>query len=841
MALRTINFYDGYTSATAPDITQVDVNSVVIFADDGAFEAEYTAEEGSLYYNTTIHSLKYYDGTDWQVLANQGDLEDHTTDTTIHFTEAAIDHENILNIGSYSHGDIDGHIADTDIHFTEASIDHENILNVGTNSHTDIDTHIGETTAHGISGDVVGTSDTQDLSAKTFTDAPTFTEIATPSTPASGKQKIYPKTDGKFYRLNDTGEEIELGAGGGGGGGYNYNENDFNLNIDGVSTTNVTHLAISYETSAPILDDGSLKIVKSSSATSSDYVTLLSFTLQPAHFASMFEVELGIKEIATYTDGDASIEIFDGTNTIAVTPAEIYTNTNFTAKYRGTFQTSASATSYQVRLRCNNTNAWTLIVDGFSGSSWYVGPQRGGNSGAVVTDWESYTPTWTTDGATQPTLGNGIVQGWWRKVGSDAEVQFRLKIGSMTNVGLGAFMFSLPSGMVADTSKMTTGVFGSDTGYLVRGSVTLSDASNSTNRTIGVPRYTSGPNTIAIFRIGGGAVGIDSPFVWQVNDQITGSGFIPILGWSSNTVMSEDAGGRDVVFRVRGSAQTISTTDLTKITSWNQIQSDTTNSFDTTNGEYVIPESGFYDFNLNLRLSSANVNETFLGQIVTTQKGQIAATNMSLATDISNNSKILTTNSGPVYLEKGDKVYTQVRSTTDNSYEVANSVYSNFSGAKRSSPVQIAASEKVYVHYQTDTTQAITNAGVIVDFEDKIADTHGAVTTGASWKFTAPRAGYYKIDTMTTLTIAGAGVYDFNGSSELVRLSLRKNGVGADLLRLDTPVPSAIQHFISARGGASIYLNKGEYISIWFQQSSGNNNYTLTASATQNWITILSE
>jgi hypothetical protein len=283
MSLRTINFFDGFTTSTNPDITQVDVNSVVIFADDSSYEAEYAATAGSLYYNTILNVLRYYDGDDWQTVASDGDLLAHTSDSSIHFEESSIDHDNILNAGSNTHGTIDSHIADSTIHFTEGNIDHDNIQNIGTNSHSDIDAHIGESSAHGITGAVVGTTDTQDLSAKTFTDGITFNEIATPSTPASGERKIYPKNDGKFYQLNDAGEEIELGAGGSGSGGYNYNDNNFDLNIDGVSTTDATHLAITHETASPILDSGSLKITKSASADSSDYVTLLSFTLQPAH------------------------------------------------------------------------------------------------------------------------------------------------------------------------------------------------------------------------------------------------------------------------------------------------------------------------------------------------------------------------------------------------------------------------------------------------------------------------------------------------------------------------------------------------------------------------------
>lgn len=60
-----------------------------------------------------------------------------------HFTEASIDHANILNIGTKGHVAIDTHIADNTLHFIEASIDHTAIQNIGTNAHSVIDTHLG--------------------------------------------------------------------------------------------------------------------------------------------------------------------------------------------------------------------------------------------------------------------------------------------------------------------------------------------------------------------------------------------------------------------------------------------------------------------------------------------------------------------------------------------------------------------------------------------------------------------------------------------------------------------------------------------------------------------------
>jgi len=49
------------------------------------------------------------------------------------------------------------------------TISHANLTSIGSNSHAQIDTHIGASAAHGVSGAIVGTTDVQSLSNKTFT------------------------------------------------------------------------------------------------------------------------------------------------------------------------------------------------------------------------------------------------------------------------------------------------------------------------------------------------------------------------------------------------------------------------------------------------------------------------------------------------------------------------------------------------------------------------------------------------------------------------------------------------------------------------------------------------
>lgn len=76
------------------------------------------------------------DGSDADSLHTHAGYDAHVASGEIHFTEGDIDHNNILNNGTYSHSSIDSHIDDSSIHFTEASIDHGSIGGLGDDDHT---------------------------------------------------------------------------------------------------------------------------------------------------------------------------------------------------------------------------------------------------------------------------------------------------------------------------------------------------------------------------------------------------------------------------------------------------------------------------------------------------------------------------------------------------------------------------------------------------------------------------------------------------------------------------------------------------------------------------------
>jgi hypothetical protein len=132
----------------------------------------------------------------------------------------------------------------------------------------------------------------------------------------------------------------------------------------------------------------------------------------------------------------------------------------------------------------------------------------------------------------------------------------------------------------------------------------------------------------------------------------------------------------------------------------------------------------------------------------------------------------------------------------------------------------------VIAQYSRSTAQTLTNnVDTLVDFPNLIIDTASAVTTGASWKFTAPATGYYRVHAL--VSISGNITVDF-------RVNIYKNGSGAGAMSID----NQLQASNSAYGGSRIiHLTAGDYIDIRAYQSSGADRQTI-ADANFNYVSI---
>jgi hypothetical protein len=138
------------------------------------------------------------------------------------------------------------------------------------------------------------------------------------------------------------------------------------------------------------------------------------------------------------------------------------------------------------------------------------------------------------------------------------------------------------------------------------------------------------------------------------------------------------------------------------------------------------------------------------------------------------------------------------------------------------------SSGTIFVHYGMSAGQTIANnTGTRLDFDESIVDTHSAVTTGGSWVFTAPEAGYYccwvkvQYDTFNwTTCLNNLGIY-FNGVGKTVDYNTGTNGVW------------------TISGFGSEYLEAGQtiYTNAW-QNSGGDRTLRSSSSPSYNYIQI---
>lgn len=149
---------------------------------------------------------------------------------------------------------------------------------------------------------------------------------------------------------------------------------------------------------------------------------------------------------------------------------------------------------------------------------------------------------------------------------------------------------------------------------------------------------------------------------------------------------------------------------------------------------------------------------------------------------------------------------------------------------------QVTAVPNVVARYRTDAGQNILNNSApptLIDFEDQVYDPYSAVTTGASWNFAAPVAGYYWVAVNLVLATTTAWA-----SNEYAYIYAYRNG-SAHMVLAHTQAPdtSGASGYLGISGCGIIQLDAAETIEIRVQQTSGGTR-TLTADQYQNGISI---
>lgn len=125
----------------------------------------------------------------------------------------------------------------------------------------------------------------------------------------------------------------------------------------------------------------------------------------------------------------------------------------------------------------------------------------------------------------------------------------------------------------------------------------------------------------------------------------------------------------------------------------------------------------------------------------------------------------------------------------------------------------IAASESVSARYYATGSTSTTNATpTIINFDGKTKDSHGSVTTGASWKFTSQSPGEFLISTCVGFAVNSTG-------QRLIQIY--KNGSFVANLGKTTTASGSFEEIVT--GMTKVSLLAGDYIDVRAYQTSGGN------------------
>lgn len=582
-------------------------------------------------------------------------------------------------------------------------------------------------------------------------------------------------------------------------------------------------------TSSPLQGSGSMLFTPGGQYDSAKFA----FTIDRADFARMFKIEFDyeITSYANYADGDLKLAVISAQDTGFTTNLEVVQPAGHSIlKVAGvethvaTFQSHASNLYYRVCLvqTTTNTTYTSLKIDNFK-----VGPQSVAY-GAPVTDWVSYTPTVTN----LPITSNSST---WRRVGDSAEVRIDLLA---SGAATGVISVQLPSGLSVDTAKLS--VAGA-TGYGHPGTATALVAGGEYS---GEVEFSASTNAFYFQNITSGAQWAASvPATWNSASRLYARLTVPILGWSSSVLMSDSADTRVVAMNTPGVTATGTLTNSFNVTKFGSVSGDSHSAYSTSTGLYTIQVPGKYIVHGQI-VNTANYTVGQNTQIAVYKNGT-SGTRLGgdgyVALGTENSRSTTLKFSGSIDCVAGDTLGVYAYTTA------GSPIYDNTFGgsflniSKISGPAQIAASEVVYARYGLDTSSAAPSGGSIntgsssvLDYDYKFRDTHGAVTTGSGWKFTAPVNGIYEIS--AGVVVIGVGGMTAGGNTYL---AVFKNGSGSRDSILGSVALEVAGGIINPRpsGTACIELLAGEYIQVKLFNNLGANS-TISRSADDAQITI---
>lgn len=539
---------------------------------------------------------------------------------------------------------------------------------------------------------------------------------------------------------------------------------------------------------SPLAGSNSFLITKTVLSSTQGSSEEIPFTVSPAYKAKTntitfdYLVNSGTFQAGTSSqDSDLIVYIRDLDTGLFIEPSNIKllsNSTTISSKYSAQFQTSSTSTNYTLMFYCAtaNTSQFSLKVDNIKvGPSEYI-------YGTPVTDWQSYTPAFTSFGTV--TLAGAL----WRRVGSSIEIKVRVTSGipDATEARV-----SLPFSYTTSSSVVTNQL----SGFWVR--------STASSQHAGVLLQPNA-NYVTFGGVNGGTAGstpANASAIVAAGDVFTFFASIPINGLSSSVQVSDSADTRIVAGIATGNP--VSTTANTPII-FPTNEYDTHAAYNSTTGRYTVPVSGFYEVSISAEIVGALSSYYIYKNGI--QGKQICSTNANMNS---------VAGVGTIFANVGDTLDVRPNAAVD--VNVGSLEFKRISG-----PSAIAATESMNARYY-GTATSISSTLTTVVWSNKDFDTHNLMSSGL---YTVPISGKYQVNTGLAL----GGTFALNSISVL---EVQKNSV-------------AITNVTKYSGGAvtnetvqiSDIINcvAGDVIRI--QVSSSGTTPTIISSNTKNFVSI---
>lgn len=601
---------------------------------------------------------------------------------------------------------------------------------------------------------VVTTTQTQTLTNKTLT-APTVDvaildgQASAPANPSAGYYKMYvDDTTSRLQLLDSAGTITTVGSGS--GGGINYCENP---DAEGATTGWATYAdaaastpvdgtggspsaTFTRSTSSPLRGIASFVLSKGASNRQGDGASY-DFTIDTADQGKPMTISFDYYvSSGTYATGDVGIYIYDVTNSTLIQPSGYQVvSASVQSTAFATFQAASNSTSYRLILHIASTSAsaYDLKIDNV-----YVGPQQR-SYGPAMTDWVSYTPTLNSD------TNVSVNAAYWRRVGDSIQVMGHVIWNGAGAAG--AFTVSLPSGKVIDTTRLPTNM-GTATGI---GWAELYDAGVSYKATS--PVYSD--TTSIKFAVTGTGGNYDSSSSGN-GDEMAYGFILPIVGWSSNTLVSDSASTRTITTRMyRTSTTTVAPNNSSTKVAMNGIIHDSAGAADTTNGRVNVVTSGYYQINCGVVTATTNVlNNQYAAAVA--YNGSII--NYGTVMVPAATTQVLVTASGTYWANAGDYFECYLFGAGNNSSStitVNTAASGTFLEVTRvQGPAQIAASEIICAKRYSSSTAWTYNSATTLAWTTSLYDSHGG--WGSTSVYTVSAPGKYNVRARAALASSAA-------------------------------------------------------------------------------------